>query len=281
MNGVNEGINALLSDANNTHQNHNRMLALSSNPNTKFVNGDNFNSQFNLEQNYLNKLILHKQQSASTSNGGSASANGNGNGNNSNAGSKASIAAPPGFNTTTSTNVVFNSPGSNSPTSSSSSSTASSVNNSTSTTPALNSNANKPSKNTQSGLHMNTDSEAAQDMFSNSLQDTLRSIFPNANISFGGTKNSNSSNQTKLSNGLGSFNSQQTGNKPGSSQNIWPDDPAIVSLNNGFNGQPKDFNAQLADIQDRGLFISFFLFYDKSCFCPLFLINKTLDEFSF
>lgn len=93
--------------------------------------------------------------------------------------------------------------------------------------------------------------ETAPDSFSNSLQDTFRSIFPNANISFGGAKNSSSSNQTKLPNSLGGFNSQQPDNKASSSQNIWPDDPAIVSLNNGFNGQPKDFNAQLADLQER------------------------------
>lgn len=256
MNGVNEGVNALLSDTNNTQQNLNRMLALSSNSNNKFINSDSFNSQFNLEQNYLNKLLLHKQQPGSTSSNanGIASSNGNSNnttGNNVVTGSKASIAAPPGFNTNASTNAVFNSPISNSSTSSSSSSTASSVNNSTSTTPALNSNANKASQNTQPGLNMNTDSETAPDMFSNSLQDTFRSIFPNANISFGGAKNSSSSNQTKLSNGLANFNSQQNGNKPSSSQNIWPDDPAIVSLNNGFSGQPKDFNAQLADLQER------------------------------
>lgn len=108
-------------------------------------------------------------------------------------------------------------------------------------------------------------------LFSNSLQDTFRSIFPNANISFGGAKSTNTPNQStnKLSNTNNFDNSKltnnfQTNNKNGMnnqsasgidknsmSQNCWPDDPAIVSLNNGLNGQPKDLNAQLAELQER------------------------------
>lgn len=101
----------------NTQQKLNEMLLANSGHNN-FMNGlnstDFMNGALN-NDNYLNKLILQKQNLAKQSN----------------------ITAPPGFNNN---NIVFNSPNSNSTTSSSSSSTSSSVNNSTSTTPALNAN---------------------------------------------------------------------------------------------------------------------------------------------
>ena len=82
---------------------------------TNGVNPGDFPTNFNSHDNYLNKLLLQKQNLA-----------------------KQSLAAPPGFGGNNNNNMVFNSPISTS--SSSASSTSSSVNNSTSTTPALNSN---------------------------------------------------------------------------------------------------------------------------------------------
>ncbi len=94
--------------------------------------------------------------------------------------------------------------------------------------------------------------------FSNNLQDTFRSIFPNANISFGATKQQQQLQQqqhlnTNLTNNYstkGSQSNQQYADK----QNCWPDDPAIVSLNNGFlsNGQLKaSNNNDTNDLQER------------------------------
>ena len=109
----------ITNDDTNTQQKLNEMLQSVTGHYTNGTSGQGsdfaVNGPFNHE-NYLNKLLAQKQSL-----------------------SKASIAAPPGFNTN---NIVFNSPISNSSTSSSSSSTSSSVNNSTSTTPALNNNAN-------------------------------------------------------------------------------------------------------------------------------------------
>lgn len=230
----------------NTQNKLNEML-LATNPANPAFNSNH--------ENYLNKLLLQKQNLT-----------------------KQSIAAPPGFNNS---NIVFNSPISTSSTSSSSSSTSSSVNNSTSTTPALNSNlANNPKSNpnafllndftneynSQDGSKLeNASKQANPPLFSNSLQDTFRSIFPNANISFGGVKNStNTNNSSKLSNNFDSklsnysnptnkSNNQFTSSsfEKNSQKNCWPDDPAIVSLNNGLNGHGKDINGQLSDLHER------------------------------
>ena len=91
-------------------------------------------------------------------------------------------------------------------------------------------------------------------LFPKNLQDTLRSIFPNAHISFGaansstnnakpstfGNNSSSNNNKTQFASGLN--------NEKGAKKSCWPDDPAIVSLNNGFS---KDLNGQLPDLQER------------------------------
>lgn len=269
----------------NTQQKLNEMLFANSGQNNLMngLNNSDFTNGALSHDNYLNKFILQKQNLAK----------------------QANITAPPGFNNN---NIVFNSPNSNSTTSSSSSSTSSSVNNSTSTTPALNGNLqnnnninhnnnhnnhNNNNNNNTNGNKVNSNACLMNDfnndflqetskqdnqskpsqlngaLFSNSLQDTFRSIFPNANISFGGSK-SISSNQSsnKLPNNNNNFDNSKLTNyqtnkngmnnqlasgldKSSASQNCWPDDPAIVSLNNGLNGQPKDLNAQLAELQER------------------------------
>ena len=67
--------------------------------------------------------------------------------------------------------------------------------------------------------------EETDKMSTKSLQDTFRSVFPNANISFGykPTPNTNSLNNKGL---INTENSK-------SATSYWPDDPAIVSLNDG------------------------------------------------
>lgn len=136
---------------------------------------------------------------------------------------------PPGFSTNT---VKFNSSSSSSSSASSSaaSSTSSSVNNSASSTPSIN---NNNSNSTKNGMHH----------VGGSLHNTLKSIFPNANISFGAQPSSNGSLNNHHNLGLNS----QTNNKlQNLTNNYWPDDPAIISLTDNVNngiGSLSEFNS--------------------------------------
>lgn len=78
-------------------------------------------------------------------------------------------------------------------------------------------------QNSQFGL---LDEQPSQtDNFSKNLHKTLKSILPNANISFGAT-NANTNYQANMANA--NRNSLNFNNTNGN--NFWPDDPAIVSL---------------------------------------------------
>lgn len=181
------------------------------------------------QENYLNKILLKNNLSKM-------------------------IVPPPGFNNT------FNSPISTSSTNSSSSSTSSSVNNSTSTTPALNQQTKQPNnyqkindsmarnaklkenKNDDlNSFNLNSDDNllnTQQNMvnISKNLQETFRSIFPNAHISFGANSNQQQQQQqqTQNSNQASNYNKNQFMiDEQLLKRNCWPDDPAIVSLNDG------------------------------------------------
>ena len=90
-----------------------------------------------------------------------------------------------------------------------------------------------------------------------SFQETFRSVFPNAHISFGGAQATpqagklNSLDQATSGNTMSGLSSQLNSTNKNQfmiddqllKRNCWPDDPAIVSLNDGSN----DLNSQRLD----------------------------------
>jgi hypothetical protein len=89
--------------------------------------------------------------------------------------------------------------------------------------------------------------------FTNKLHKTLKSILPNANISFGNYNNNDNNNKNNNINNNNNkpyqlINSYTTSNLKETDTNyLWPDDPAIVSLTDRF-----DLNSNINNLANLG-----------------------------